>query len=59
LIRYDSFNYMFCIKIKHFNTCMEVKNNKMLFNLRHWFKFASLIFNSDYIKILYNFWEAK
>jgi len=46
---------MFCIKIVYFNTCMEVKNNKMLFNLRNWFKFAPLIFNSDYIKVLYNF----
>jgi len=35
LIRYDSFNHMFCIKIIHFNTYMEVKNNKMLFNLRN------------------------
>jgi len=26
-------------------THIEVKNNKMLFNSRNWFKFAALIFN--------------
>jgi len=38
------FNYTFCIKIIHFGTHMEVKNNKILFNSR--FKFAPLLFNN-------------
>jgi len=29
---------------------MKVKNNKMLFNSRNWFKFASSIFNSVFIR---------
>jgi len=48
---------MFCIKIIYFVTHIKVKNNKMLFNSRNWFKFAPLILNSDsfYEKNKYQF----
>jgi len=27
---------------------VKIKNNKMLFNSRNWFKFDSLMFNNEY-----------
>jgi len=43
---------MFWIKMIHFD--LKVKNNKMLFNLRNWFKLNALIFNSIYQIIFLN-----